>query len=317
MAKCDVCNVREAVVYQPHYSRKLCSGCFMEDIKFRIKKQIEKYNMFDKRHKLLLGVSGGKDSFVLLDVLVELHDPSKIIALTIIEGVEGYNRDEEVERVKRYTRGYGVDSIIVSLKEEFGYRLDEIVRLALKSGIDESPCTFCGVLRRRVLNTYARMVNADRTVTAHNLDDEVQTIVINMIRGDYQRLLRGHPLAPKLSERFVHKVKPMREIYEWETALYAYIKGFTFQETECPYINLRPTLRAKIRDILYGLERNSPGALYRILMEYDEMLLDDVKKLYDRPSLPTCRLCGEATSYGRDICKTCEIFENLGVKMLR
>ncbi len=285
----------------------------MENVHDRVMFQVEKYKMFDKGHKLLVGISGGKDSFVLLDILSRMHDPSKIVALTIIEGVEGYNREEEVIQVRRYARMYGVECIVTSLKEEYGYRLDEIVSMARSRGVDESPCTFCGVLRRRTLNTYARLVGADRTLTAHNLDDEVQTIIMNLLRGDFSRLLRAHPASPSLSEKFVYKVKPLREIYEWETALYAYIRGYRFQEVECPYISHQPTMRARIRDILYGVETASPGSLYRLLSWFDREFYEDAEALSAREPLPECKVCGEATSYGREMCKTCEIFYKLNI----
>lgn len=313
MGLCSNCRVREAKILQPHFNRRVCERCFLEDIVGRVEFQIEKYKMIGKNQKILLGVSGGKDSFVLLDVLVKLHDPSKIMTLTIVEGIRGYNRREEVELVKKYAREYGVESIVTSIKNVYGYSLDEIVEASRRAGLDESPCTFCGILRRRILNAYARSLKVDRTVTAHNLDDEVQTILINIIRGDYARLLRVHPLSPSLSGKFVHKVKPLREVYEWETSLYAYLRGYKFQEVECPYITFQPTLRAKIREMLYALEAELPGASYKLLRWFDVEFENDLSSWNSLSKLPECKMCGEPTSYSRELCKICESFSKLGI----
>ena len=89
---CDVCKSRTATIYQLHSGRKLCRKCFLEDIINRVEKEIKRYNMIDKGDKVLLALSGGKDSFTLLYILTQIHDPSRLIGLSIIEGIEGYNR---------------------------------------------------------------------------------------------------------------------------------------------------------------------------------------------------------------------------------
>ncbi len=265
---------------------------------------------------IAMGISGGKDSFVLLDLMPEIHDPNKLIAITIIEGVTGYNRVEEVEQVRNLAKLKGVEHIVTSFKEEVGYSLEELVSKAMKIHVDESPCTFCGVIRRRILNIVARRLGATKTATAHNLDDETQTLLLNLIKGDWDKLVRNHPKSPKLHEKFIFKIKPLRKIYEWETALYAYYKRFQFQEVECPYIRFRPTLRAKIRDYTYLLEAAEPGILLRLLEYYDKIIEEKLlKRIYDQKiTLPTCIYCGEPTAFGRNICKTCELLQKIGVK---
>jgi len=310
---CDVCGVREAEVYQPHTGRKLCRQCFINDILRRVEDEIKRYHLIEPGDKVLLAVSGGKDSFVLLDTLSQLHDPSKLIGLSIVEGVEGYNRREDVERLRKYAAQRGVEVVVTSFKEFIGYSLDEIVAKAWKKGLKVSPCTFCGALRRRIINTYARMLGADKTATAHTLDDEAQTAVMNVLRGDPDRLVRQHPRAPRLSDKFVQRVKPLRRIYEWEAAMYAYFKGFRFQEAECPYINLSPTLRARIREHLMGIEAENPGSLLRILDTIDRVVEANLEEYRRLPPLPLCEKCGEPTAPGRRLCKTCELLEKIGI----
>ncbi len=310
---CSVCGYRRAVVYQPHTGRALCRECFIQDVKERVAREVRRWRMIEPGDRILLGLSGGKDSYVMLDILAGLHDPSKLVGVSIVEGIPGYNREEDIEKIRKHARELGVDVVVTSIKEYTGYSLYELVSRARERGSRQSPCTFCGISRRRILNMYARMLGADKTATAHNLDDEVQTAMVNMMRGDIVGLLRQHPLSPPVSTDIVPRIKPLRKIYEWETAVYAVQKGYPLQETECMFINRFPTLRAIVREELYAIEQREPGTLLRILENLDEVLEESAKRLHAE-ELPRCVKCGEPTSYGRRICKLCEILEEAGVE---
>ena len=309
---CDSCRARPAVVYQPHTGRRLCRECFLEDVEERVVGEIRRWRMIEPGDTLLLAISGGKDSFVLLDVLPRIHKPSRLVAVSIVEGIPGYNRHEDIEKMRTYARERGVDVIVTSIREYTGLYLSEIVSMAWRRRLRVSPCTYCGILRRRLINYYARVYGATKTVTAHNLDDEAQTAIINILRGDVVGLLRQHPLAPPASKRLIPRIKPLRKIYEWETATYAFLKGFRFQETECMYIRYAPTLRARVREALYTMEQESPGSLLRLLETLDALLEEPARRL-SVEELPPCRLCGEPTSPGRDRCKLCELLDAVGV----
>ncbi|MBB5252376.1 TIGR00269 family protein [Sulfurisphaera ohwakuensis] len=312
---CDVCRIREAEIYQTHTGRRLCRQCFIEDIRKRVEKEAEIIGL-QKAKKILLAVSGGKDSFVLADTLASFIDHNKLIAYNIVEGIHGYNRKEQVEQLKKFLTDLGIELIEDSFKDSVGYTLDEMVKSSMEKGLNVSACTFCGGFRRKLINNAGRMVNADYVATGHNLDDEVQAIVINLIRGDLIRLIRFGDKPLKLSSKFVLRVKPLRKIYEWETTMYAYYKGYNFQEVECPYITTRPTLRAKVRELLYILEETKPGSLLNIIEEFDK-ISENVRKEYSTTSelreLPRCKICGEPTSYGREICKNCELLIKSGL----
>ncbi len=310
---CDSCGYRRAVVYQPHTGRRLCRECFLEDVKARAREEIRRWGMISEGDTILMGLSGGKDSYVMLDVLVEVHKPSRLIGVSIIEGIPGYNREDDVRKLVSHAKERGVDVIVTSIREYTGHSLFDIVRIARSRGATHAPCTFCGISRRRILNKYARMYGANKTATAHNLDDEAQTAVVNLLRGDIVGLLRQHPLSPPMSKLVIPRIKPLRKIYEWETATYALINKYPMQETECMFINQAPTLRARVRQALYELEANSPGVLLRIMEHLDKILASEAKKLKVM-ELPRCVKCGEPTSYNRRMCKLCEILEEAGIE---
>jgi uncharacterized protein (TIGR00269 family) len=250
-----------------------------------------------------------------LDILSQIHDPGKIIGVSIIEGIPGYNKPEDIKYMKNLARDRGIDVIITSIREYVGETLYEIVRDSWKNKLNISPCTFCGILRRRILNYYGRILGADKTVTAHNLDDIAQTIVANIFRGDIIGLVRQNPRMSYRNPKFVNKVKPLRYIYEYEAALYAAIDGFKFQDTECMFINQAPTFRAKIREVLYKLEAVNPGITLNIVETIDEITDKMINEIFtDSVNLPLCKLCGEPTNEGREICKLCELLGKAGIR---
>jgi len=314
LMKCAVCGQRDAVVMQRHTERALCRECFVNDIVSRVRKEVVSFNMFSGNDRLMIAASGGKDSYVLLDVALKLHDPSKIGVVTIVEGIEGYNRLEDVEKVRKLASVYGVDVVVLSLKDYVGYTLTELVSLGFSKNVKVSPCTFCGILRRKAINEVARGLGYTKVLTAHNLDDEAQTIVMNILRGDLFRLVQTLPNGPILSKLFVRKVKPLRKIYEEEIAVYAHLIGYEFQTSDCPYLRYFPSLRARIREYLYKLEREKPGVLLELINRVDTVLVKYVSHYVNYPELPRCAVCGEPTAYGRRYCMACELLMMLGIK---
>ncbi len=300
-------------IYQRHTGRVLSKREFEEDVISRVSREVSKYDMIDSGDNVLLAVSGGKDSFVLVDTLSRIHDTGKLLAVTVIEGIGVLFREKEVGKMKSLLKSLGIDYVVVSFKEYYGVGMDEIIERVLEKKLTDSPCTFCGVLRRRLLNSVARELGMDKVATAHNLDDEAQTLLMNILRGDYTRLPRLYPKAPVLSTKFVPRIKPIRKIYEYETTAYAYMKGFGFQLGHCPYVDLKPSLRGFVRKLLYRIEDVEPGFSLRLVENVDKILSKAVYSLKKLPELPVCRLCGEPTSYGRELCKVCELLCKIGV----
>jgi len=310
---CDVCGLRSARVFQAHTGLRLCGECFVESVRSRVWGEVEKWGLIEPGDSVLLAVSGGKDSYVMLESLALRYKVSRLIGLSIIEGIPGYNREDDVRALVEFARSCGVDVIVTSVKDYTGLSVYEMVREARFKGLVESACTFCGLSRRHIMDYYARMLGVSKIATAHNLDDEVQTLVINILRGDIVGVTKIHPLAPH-PKGGVRRVKPLRKIYEWETATYAMLRGFKFQETECMFIEENPTLRAKVRVALYELERDHPGLLLRFLEYFDEILRGNLRLSESMEPTTTCSRCGALTTRGRTLCKLCELLEKIDLK---
>jgi uncharacterized protein (TIGR00269 family) len=299
---CDLCKKREAFYRRIHEGIALCELCFKNNIEKKVKRTISKYRMFEPNDHIAVALSGGKDSLTLLTILNKLEKKfphSKITAITIDEGIKGY-RNEAIELAEEYCSLMDIDHLIISFKELFGFELDEIV----KAGGKLSPCAYCGVLRRRAIDKVAKMIKATKIATAHNLDDEVQTILLNLFNGDISKMARIEPVLKDPTGKFLVRVKPLCEIMEKEIALYAYLKGIKFQSISCPYVTT--SLRNDIRNMLNRLEEKHPGIKY-IIYRSAQKIRSSLKSTLKKFELKTCTLCGEVTT--NDVCKVCTIIK--------
>jgi uncharacterized protein (TIGR00269 family) len=290
---CTRCRKEPSIYHRPYSGERLCTNCFTSTIREKVRNTIARHDMLDHDSRIALGLSGGKDSIALLEILHNLqqnHPHSTLTAISIDEGVGGY-RDEALHLATQATQRLGVPHHITSFKELFGYTMDEIAA----SPRELHACTYCGVLRRRALNTAARDLDADRLATA-------QTALLNILRGDTNRLAQIDPGGRALSG-FVRRIKPYAEIPERESTLYAYITGIPFQATPCPYT--AEAMRNDARDILNRLEHKRPGTKHTVY----RTALKLAPNLQTREPPTNCTTCGEPSSDIR--CRACTLLQGL------
>ena len=309
VAVCTVCRRREAFFFRPYSGEKLCIKCFAKSVEEKVRVTIAKYKMFEFDDRIAVAVSGGKDSVSLLHVLAKIersYPKTSLVAVTVDEGIKGY-RDEALEIAVENCKKLGIEHHVVSFKKLYGYRLDEIVKsLKQKGESGLTPCAYCGVLRRKALNIAARSLKADKLATAHMLDDETQTILLNIFHGDVLRIAREKPVTDEAHPKLVRKVKPFCEIPEKETALYAYVKKIKFQSKPCPYAS--EALRNDVRLMLNRMEEKHAGIKFTIFKSIEKIrpALEDIAS---KEGLMECSECGEPTS--ERICKTCQMLKQV------
>jgi uncharacterized protein (TIGR00269 family) len=295
-----------------HYSgEKLCKECFKNSIEDKVRTTISRYNMFERDDKIAVAVSGGKDSLSLLHILADIEKSfsrASICAITVDEGIKGY-RGEALKFAAKNSQGLGMRHTIVSFKEMFKITLDELADIVRNKKENElSPCSYCGVLRRRALNTAARQDGANKLATAHNLDDETQTILLNIIHGDAMRIARVKPVLEEKRPRLVQRVKPFCEVPEKEIALYAYLKKIDFQSIPCPYAHT--AMRNDIRKMLDEMEEKHTGTKFAIFRSI-EKIRPALEASAEEERLQDCKLCGEPTP--SEVCKPCQMLEKLHI----
>lgn len=305
---CSICKRKEAFFFRRYSGEKLCRKCFAESIEEKVRATIAKYKMFNFDDRIAVAVSGGKDSVSLLHILAKIerdYPKASLVAITVDEGIRGY-RDEALEIAVENCRKLGIDHYTVSFKELYGYTLDEIVEKTVKTKSELTPCAYCGVLRRRALNIAARDLKADKIATAHTLDDETQTVLLNIFHGDVLRIAREKPVTDEKHPKLVQKVKPFCEIPEKETALYAYVKKIRFQSTPCPYA--QEALRNDIRVMLNRIEEKHAGTKFTIFKAI-EKIRPALEKISEKEGLGKCAECGEPTT--EKTCKTCQMLKEI------
>jgi uncharacterized protein (TIGR00269 family) len=156
------------------------------------------------------------------------------------------------------------------------------------------------------LNIAARRLKADKLATAHTLDDETQTILLNIFHGDVLRLAREKPVTDEVHPKLVERVKPFCEIPEKETALYAYVKKIKFQSKPCPYAS--GALRNDVRGMLNSMEEKHAGIKFTIFKSI-ERIRPALENVANKEGLKECSECGEPTT--EKICKTCQILRQV------
>jgi len=311
MSTCTLCERREAVFMRPYSGEKLCGRCFCKSIENKVRATISRYEMFQPNDKIMVAVSGGKDSITLLHILNKIEKAfpeATLCAVTVDEGIRGY-RDEAVKLAVKNCGKLGVEHIVTSFKERYGYKLDELVSMIGERCEKElTPCSYCGVLRRRALNTAAREAGVDKLATGHNLDDETQTMILNILHGDALRIARVKPVLAVVHPKLIQRVKPFCMVPEREIAFYAYLKKIEFQGIPCPYAGT--ALRNDIRTMLNRVEKKHAGTKFTIFKSM-ERIRPALEATAEEAKLQDCKRCGEPTI--GELCKPCQMLEKLSV----
>lgn len=299
MTKCDRCE--DHAVYTRKYSgESLCSKCFSNSILRKTAKTISKYKMIRNDDLVAVAVSGGKDSLALLDIMKQMSESHnfRIKAITIDEGIPGY-RNEALEIVRNFCDRLQVKHEVFSYEKLFDMTLEEALDRREKK---ISSCSICGTLRRRAMDHAAASINANVIATGHNLDDTLQTFVINMLSGDTNKI--GW-MYPDTSSNELRKIKPFSEIYEAEIVFYAFTNNIPFQSEPCPHMN--EGIRTEIREFLNSLEGKHNGvknSLYQSILKVSQA----VKKDSHKHKL-ACKICGNSCT--GEICSVCGVVSSL------
>ncbi|MBQ6443471.1 MAG: TIGR00269 family protein [Methanosphaera sp.] len=312
---CTQCGYEHVVINRKYNGQRLCSSCFRDSIEKKVLKTIKKNKLITKGDKVLVGLSGGKDSVALLNILNILKQKGiiELEAVTIDEGIGGY-REEGVRIAKDVAGKLDVEHHIVSFDEKYDFTIDKIMKAQKDKGHNQNACTFCGVFRRQVFNQVARDINATKLATGHNLDDETQSIVMNYLEGNINNMVRIGYKTESRDKRFTPKIKPLREIPEKEIGLYVLESGFEVHFDGCPYAH--ESFRMEIGDFIRELNLKHPTIMYSTLNNFEKIkpaIKNEYVKTHSVPN-GTCEVCGEPAS--SRICKSCKFLDVIHNQLL-
>lgn len=289
----------------------LCKEHYLEWIPEQTERFIKKYKMFTREEKVIVAVSGGKDSLSLWDILVRLG--FKADGLYIGLGIDG-GRDYSSES-HRLTENFAernhLNLHVVDVEKEYGYSIPVLAEMSHRG--KGKPCSVCGLTKRHVMNRIARDLGYDVLATGHNLDDEAATLFGNTLIWSKEFLLRQSPVLAE-SDGLARKVKPLCRFYEKEMTAYALLRGIEYIYEECPFAVGSTSIYYK--KLLNELESDRPGAK---LIFYLKFLEGRKQGLFtspdpDAPGLITCPNCGQPTTAPGE-CSFCRLISKVKTEL--
>ncbi len=300
--KCHKCG-RPAVFNMRQHKLALCEVHYPEWFVAQTQRFIEKYHMFGPDDRVLVAVSGGKDSLALWDVLLQLG--YRADGLYINLGIDGYSAASR-EKVEQFAaQRPETQFTIVDIEAEYGETLPEVAR-RVRRGRDK-PCSVCGLVKRHVMNRLTRDGGYDALTTGHNLDDEVAVLFGNVLRWQTGYITRQAPVLPANREGLARKVKPFCRFYERETAAYALITSIDYIYDECPHAVGATSLRYKW--LLNQMEEESPGTKLQFYLGFLRARKEGFfRERAEEVELHPCSNCGQPTS-APGLCAFCRLWK--------
>lgn len=305
--KCEKCK-KDAWIYLAYGKHNFCKTHFNVFFENRFKKTIRQFNMFSQKDYLGIAVSGGKDSMVLLYLVNKIFKQKRIsfCAIFVDEGIQGYS-NKTYELVKKFCEKENIKLVSNSHKEEYKISTQEIAKAYNKK--EGSVCTYCGVLRRSLINKLAVKEKVNKLLTGHNLDDEAQTILMNILDNDVLRFFRTGPSTGIVEiKQAIQRIKPFYLTPEKEIAAYALYNNIPFYKKSCKYY--KTAKRNHFRDFLNQTEILYPGSKFSLIKGFLKIKENTLlKEKIFLKKINKCKVCGEPTS--QEICKACELIHKI------
>jgi tRNA-5-methyluridine54 2-sulfurtransferase len=261
-----------------------CRDCFLHVFRGQITRAIEHDHMFTRNDRILVAVSGGKDSLALWDVLLDQGYDATGLYLGL--GIGEYST-RSGQAAMSFASERDAELVAVDLERAYGYDIPTAGRKGSRS-----TCAVCGLSKRYVFNRVALERGFDIVATGHNLDDEAATLLGNTLRWNTESISRQSPVLPA-KDGMVRKVKPLYRLSELETAAYAFLRGIDYVIEECPLVAGNTQLRYK--DAMNAIESRSPGTKTQFFLGY----LERGAPLFaasDDAELGSCEFCGQPTT---------------------
>jgi uncharacterized protein (TIGR00269 family) len=301
--KCTRCKTKAEVHLRAHNSA-FCRPCYLLFFRRQVERAIAAEHMFTHGERLLVAVSGGKDSLALWDVLAGLGHATTGLYLGL--GIGAYS-DRSRERVEAFAAARGLPLRVISLAdEESGLAVPAVAGLTRRV-----PCAACGTMKRHYFDRAAVEGGFDVLVTGHNLDDEAARLLGNVLRWQEDHLSRQRPVLPAHAS-FVRKVKPLYLMSEYETAVYAFMRGIDYVVEECP--NAAGATQLVYKDALNRLEAASPGTKLVFVRDFLRRAQPALAQT-ERTEPGVCERCG-MPAYGT-LCSFCRLVREVTAKRER
>jgi uncharacterized protein (TIGR00269 family) len=292
--RCAKCGDK-AVINMRQHKLALCREDYLEWLPAQVQRFIEKYKMFHRDDRVLVAVSGGKDSLSLWDILWRLGYAADGLYIGLgIDGGIAYS-DESHRLTEAFAAERGLRLHVVSVPQTYSETIPEMAQRTHRGR--GKPCAVCGLTKRHIMNRVAHEGGYDVLVTGHNLDDEAAALFGNTLNWITGHLVRQWPVLEAGLPGLARKAKPLCRIYEREMAAYAVLRGIEYIYDECPYAEGSKSIYYK--ELLNRLEADRPGAklsFYISFLEAKERGLFAAQADPQIENIHACPSCGQATT---------------------
>jgi uncharacterized protein (TIGR00269 family) len=300
--KCTRCRAGAEVQLRAH-NAAFCRPCYLFFFRRQVERAIAHEHMFAPTERLLVCVSGGKDSLALWEVLAELGYDTTGLYLGL--GIGEYS-DESHAKVEKFATARALPLRVVELEAE-GMAVPEVATVTRRPA-----CAACGTMKRHHFDLAAYAGGFDVLVTGHNLDDEAARLMGNVLRWQKDYLARQRPVLPATHPKFVRKVKPLYLTSEYETAVYAFMRGIDYIVEECP--NAAGATQLVYKETLDRLEAASPGTKLAFVKEFLRTAQPAFAQV-EREEPHECTQCS-MPAYG-EVCAFCSLTRAVESKRAR
>jgi uncharacterized protein (TIGR00269 family) len=298
-SKCRVCG-EPAIIDLPRHNANFCADHLLQLCRRQVEKAIADHDMLSPDDRILVAVSGGKDSLAVWDLLLDLGYRADGLYLGL--GIGEYS-DVSYDYTRVFADERGLALRTIDLRDEYGYDVPTAAKVTRRV-----PCSACGLSKRHLFDRAAIDGGYDVVVTGHNLDDEAAVLFGNTLRWDVEYLARQLPVLPA-RDGFPRKVKPLVRLTEREMAAWCIVRGIDYQVEECPMAYGNKHLAYK--EALNSIERGSPGSKSAFYLNFVDKMAPLLAGQSEAASggLRSCDACGAPTT--GDTCAFCRLRERV------
>ena len=231
----------------------------MRRIEQRFMKGIVRYGLIEEGDKILVGLSGGKDSLALLELLARrsrIYKPKfSVVAVHVVMTNIAYESD--MDYLRTYAEGLGVP--FVRYETSFDPSTDN----------RKSPCFLCSWNRRKALFTVAKGQGCNKIALGHHMDDILETLLMNMT---FQGAFSTMPPRLVMRKFDMTIIRPMCLVHESDLVEMAALRGYRKQIKNCPYE--KDSHRSEMKDVLKRLEAMNPEARFSLWSSMNNVQAD-------------------------------------------
>jgi tRNA(Ile)-lysidine synthase TilS/MesJ len=290
--QCALCRKTAEV----NITRPLCGECFLKDYESRIRRLIQREKLITPRDRILVAVSGGKDSLSCAQVLHTLGYPIAVLHVDV--GVAACTNPRTRNVVERFCEERDIPFYFLSFSEYLGVDMDEFFHKARRPR-----CATCGMLKRYVFNRFARENGFTKLATGHCADDVARYLLKAWVSGSRESFLwleKLKPLTPSPHPMVVARIRPLFFSLEQENYAYTKLRGIVVAGcTMCSFF-LRKDSWTEMLHRIEEVRRDFALAVARTLARQPE-------KGEANDTFQECQICGEPTS--GEICAVCRVRE--------